>query len=151
MEPNHKNYVGGAGTAAVAVDASAVTGAAAGMEVKGAAAGMEVKGGPTANSSQWRWQFNGGSIGCITQTAGVSSPFATIPSTAWLTFRRNIVHNSGAVLVGTSHETLDVQTAASPALGYHMVVEDNVVRMSSACVLINSNFTQVTGRGNRCP
>eukprot|EP01047_Picozoa_sp_COSAG01_P033622 COSAG01_NODE_2483_length_7600_cov_4.742034_4_plen_89_part_00 len=47
---------------------------------------------PTANSSMWHWQFNGGSVGCITQTAG--APFPTIPSTAWLMFRCNVVHNN---------------------------------------------------------
>jgi hypothetical protein len=58
---------------------------------------------------------------------------------------------SGAVNVGASHETLAAATATNPSVGYRMVVENNVVRNSPVCVLVNSNFTQLTIRGNQCP
>ena len=135
-----KNYVGGA--------------AAAESEKLGA----DVGGGPTANSSIWRWQFNGGSVGVITQTAG--GAFKSIPSTAFLTFRRNIVRNGGAIIIGGSHETSETCNAPSPTqptpvcsqpLGYHMVVEGNRVSDSPACVLVNTFFRTITQRNNICP
>ena len=97
----------------------------------------------------WRWQFNGGSVGVVTQTAG--GQFATIPSTAFLTFRRNTVHSSGGVFVGASHESTPATADQSPPLGYHMVVEANVVSESPVCVLVNEHFTAISERGNTCP
>jgi len=102
--------------------------------------------GPTANSTAWRWQFNGGSVGCITATAG--APFQTIASTAWLTFRKNVVHSAGGIFVGSSHETTD---AGPPSLGTDFVVEGNAVRNSPVCVRVNPYFTRVSNRGNTCP
>ena len=126
-----KNYVGGAGLAHVAAEARA-------------------RGGPTPNPTAWRWQFNGGSVGCITATA--PEPFTAVPSTAWMTFRRNMVHNSGGIFVGTSHETLESEVASDrPSVGSRFVVEHNIVRSSPVCCSVNKHFTQVTERGNSCP
>ena len=121
-----KNYVGGAAMLGAAIDT--------------------IGAGPTANSTAWRWQFNGGSVGCITATAG--PPFETIPSTAWLTFRKNVVHSSGGIFVGSSHEST---STGPPSLGRDFVVEGNAVRDSPVCILINKNFTRVSNRGNICP
>ena len=100
---------------------------------------------PTPNASMWRYQFNGGSIGCITQTFG--SPFPTIPSTAFLIFRRNRIHSNGAIMIGSTHETYDDNPHA---LGSNFVCEHNTVERSPLCVVVNSRFTQVTTRGNIC-
>ena len=121
-----KNYVGGAGAASKL-------------------RATDVSGVPTPNSSMWRWQFNGGSVGCITAT---SPAFPDIPSTAWLTFRRNKVHNSGGIFVGASHES---PVATNSSTGAQMVVENNVVLDSPVCVLINEGFAAITERGNACP
>lgn len=135
-----KNYVGGAGM----------------MAVDGQPGSNSFGGGPTANASSWRWQFNGGSVGFITQTAG--APFSDIPSTAFMTFRRNVVENSGGLFLGTSHETIDAEGSGAggagagvPSLGSNFVVEKNVVARSSVCILVNQHFTGVEVRGNICP
>ena len=132
-----KNYVGSAGMMA----ADGQPGSSSGVD-----------GGPTANASSWRWQFNGGSVGFITSTAG--APFSDIPSTAFMTFRRNVVENSGGLFLGASHETTDTEGSGAggvPSLGSNLVVEKNVVAKSPVCVLVNKHFTGVEVRGNTCP
>ena len=118
----------------------------------GTRSGGEHKGGP---SSTYSWQFNGASLGCVTQPN--KSPFPTVASTAWLAFRENRVRSAGPIFVGTSHETLDAMATAGPAVGYDILVEGNELLRSAfswsgtkTCTPVNEHFQRTTVRGNEC-